>query len=222
MDSGARNDEVSSGRHHLRGCSRVSTARFPFGTSASPRSVGRPYRKDSQRRSPRAPKRAENRRMARRLMRARRIAHKADGQKNPRGRPSRIAIVQPVISDLVAKRKWNPTMGMKALTRDVNRAGRWSQHVSQDTVTRALDRLHEQTKDRLFVPAYIKHGIPYSGVTSCLASLKQRKASGRHSRSSRELERTRQFLNSGPSRRLLPKNRERPVRRQCHQCPLKA
>ena len=150
MDSGARNDEVSSGRHHLRGCSRVSTARFPFGTSASPRSVGRPYRKDSQRRSPRAPKRAENRRMARRLMRARRIAHKADGQKNPRGRPSRIAIVQPVISDLVAKRKWNPTMGMKTLTRDVNRAGRWSQHVSQDTVTRALDRLHEQTKDRLF------------------------------------------------------------------------
>jgi hypothetical protein len=92
----------------------------------------------------------EIQKLARRLMRARRIAHKADGQKNPRGRPSRIAIVQPVISDLVAKRKWNPTMGMKALTRDVNRAGRWSQHVSQDTVTRALDRLHEQTKDRLF------------------------------------------------------------------------
>jgi hypothetical protein len=54
----------SSGRRDLRGCSRVSTARFPFGASTSPRPVGRPYRKDSQRRSPRAPKRTENRRMS--------------------------------------------------------------------------------------------------------------------------------------------------------------
>jgi hypothetical protein len=92
----------------------------------------------------------EIQKLARRLMRARRIAHKADGQKNPRGRPSRLAIVQPVISDLIAKRKWNPTMGMKALTRDVNRAERWPQDVSQDTVTRALDLLHEQAKDRRF------------------------------------------------------------------------
>jgi hypothetical protein len=61
-----------------------------------------------------------------------------------------MAIVQPVISDLAAKRKWNPTMGMKALTREVNRAGKWSQDVSQDTVTRTLDLLHEQTKDRRF------------------------------------------------------------------------
>lgn len=92
----------------------------------------------------------EIQKLARRLMRARRIAHKADGQKNPRGRPSRLAVVQPVISDLIAKQKWNPTMGMKALTRDVNRAGRWPQDVSQDTVTRALDLLHEQAKDRRF------------------------------------------------------------------------
>jgi hypothetical protein len=41
-------------------------------------------------------------------------------------------------------------MGMKALTREVNRAGKWSQDVSQDTVTRTLDLLHEQTKDRRF------------------------------------------------------------------------
>jgi hypothetical protein len=93
---------------------------------------------------------AEVQKLARRLMRSRRIAQKADGEKNPRGRPSRMAIVQPVISDLVAKRKWNPTLGMKALTREVNRAGKWSQHVSQDTVTRTLDLLHEQTKDRRF------------------------------------------------------------------------
>jgi hypothetical protein len=92
----------------------------------------------------------EVQKLARRLMRARRIAQKPDGQKNSRGRPSRVAIVQPVISDLVAQQKWNPTMGMKALTREVNRAGKWPQDVSQDTVTRTLDLLHEQTKDRRF------------------------------------------------------------------------
>jgi hypothetical protein len=92
----------------------------------------------------------EIQKLARRLMRARRTAQKQDGQKNPRGRPSRMAIVQPVISDLVANRKWNPTMGMKALIREVNRAGKWPQDMSQDTVTRALDLLHDQTKDRRF------------------------------------------------------------------------
>jgi hypothetical protein len=40
----------------------------------------------------------EVQRLARRLMRARRIAQKANGQKKPRGRPSRMTIVQPVIS----------------------------------------------------------------------------------------------------------------------------
>jgi hypothetical protein len=92
----------------------------------------------------------EIQKLARRLMRARRIAESANGPKNPRGRPSRMAIVQPVISDLVTKRRWNSTLGLKALTREVNRAGKWSQHVSQDTVTRTLDLLHEQTNDRRF------------------------------------------------------------------------
>jgi hypothetical protein len=92
----------------------------------------------------------EVQKLGRRLMRARRIAQKANAPKNPRGRPSRMAIVQPMIRDLVIKQKWHPTMGMKALTREVNRAGKWSRHVSQDTVTRTLDLLHEQTKDRRF------------------------------------------------------------------------
>jgi hypothetical protein len=92
----------------------------------------------------------EIQKLARSLMRARRIAQKADGQKNPRGRPSRTAIVQPLINNLIEQRKWNPTMGMKALTREVNRAGKWPQHVSEETVIRALDLMHEQTKDRRF------------------------------------------------------------------------
>src|SRR5258708_3871373 len=91
----------------------------------------------------------EVQKLARRLMRARRTAQKTDSQKKTRGRPSRIATVQPMISDLVARRKWHPTMGMKALNREVNRAGKWPQ-LSQDTVTRALDLLYEQTHDRQF------------------------------------------------------------------------
>jgi hypothetical protein len=92
----------------------------------------------------------EVQKLARRLMRARRMAQKPDGQKNLRGRPSRTAIVQPVISDLLTRRKWHSTMGMKALTREANRAGKWSQPMSQDTVTQALDQLYEQTRDRRF------------------------------------------------------------------------
>jgi hypothetical protein len=39
---------------------------------------------------------------------------------------------------------------MKALTREVNRARKWPQRVSQDSVTRALDFLYEQIRDRRF------------------------------------------------------------------------
>jgi hypothetical protein len=88
--------------------------------------------------------------LARRLMRARRIAQKAGGKEPSRGRPSRIGSVQPVITNLIAKQRWNPTMGMKALTREVNRTGKWPKEISQDSVTRALDLLYDQTKDRRF------------------------------------------------------------------------
>ena len=88
--------------------------------------------------------------LARKLMRVRRVAQKADGKKKPRGRPSRIALLQPVIGHVIAQKKWNPTLGMKALTREVNRVGKWPTYVSEDTVARALDLLHEQTRDRRF------------------------------------------------------------------------
>jgi hypothetical protein len=92
----------------------------------------------------------EVQKLARKLLRARRSAQRRDGSRGRRGRPSRVRIVQPVISYLLTHRKWNPTMGMKALTREVNRAGKWPQDMSQDTVTRALDLLHEQTRDRRY------------------------------------------------------------------------
>jgi len=87
--------------------------------------------------------------LGRKLMRARRTAQKADGRKIG-GRPSYMAIVQPVISQLIATRKWNATMSMKALTREVNRAGKCPRDISEDTVTRALDLLHDQTNDRRY------------------------------------------------------------------------
>ena len=92
----------------------------------------------------------EIRKLESRLIRARRIAQRSVGQKNSCGRPSRITLVQPVIRDLIAKRKWNATESIKALTREVNSVVKSRQPVSADTVTRALDLLHDETKDRRF------------------------------------------------------------------------
>jgi hypothetical protein len=88
--------------------------------------------------------------LARRLMRTRRTAQRADGHKKGRGRPSVIAPVQSVIRDVINRKKWDATMSMKALTREVNRAGRWQHWASQDTVRRALDGLFEQSGERQF------------------------------------------------------------------------
>jgi hypothetical protein len=88
--------------------------------------------------------------LARRLMRARRPARRADGHKKGRGRPSLIAPVQSVIRDVTKRKKWDATMSMKALTREVNRAGKLQQWASQDTVRRALDGLFEQSGERRF------------------------------------------------------------------------
>ena len=88
--------------------------------------------------------------LARRLMRGRRSARRADGHKKGRGRPSLIPAVQSVIRDVINRRKWDATMSIKALTREVNRAGNWQRWVSEDTVIRAHDDLHEQSGERQF------------------------------------------------------------------------
>jgi hypothetical protein len=53
----------------------------------------------------------EVQKLARKLMRARRLTERTDGKKKPRGRPSHLGIVQPVIRDIVAQRKWKPHAG---------------------------------------------------------------------------------------------------------------
>src|SRR5882757_5932584 len=48
----------------------------------------------------------------------------------------------------VNRRKWDATMSMKALTKEVNRAGKWPKPISPDTVRRAIDGLFEESGER--------------------------------------------------------------------------
>jgi hypothetical protein len=92
----------------------------------------------------------EIQKLARRLTRTRRRMSVLGGTKRRIGRPPRQAALEPVIRDLVEGGKWNPLMGLKALARAANRLGKWTRPMSEDTVTRALDHLHEQTEDRRY------------------------------------------------------------------------
>jgi hypothetical protein len=86
--------------------------------------------------------------LARTLLRARRRKVAACREK-ARGRPSQQAEVKRVIREVIDQRRWASTGSLKALTKEVNR--RCSRpSVSEDTVIRALDRLHMETSDRRF------------------------------------------------------------------------
>ena len=88
--------------------------------------------------------------LARRLMRTRRRTSGSATTKARRGRPSSRAAVRTVIHELIEKRKWSPVLGLKSLTKSVNREGKWPKAVSEDTVARALDELYIETQDRRF------------------------------------------------------------------------
>ena len=86
--------------------------------------------------------------LARKLKRRRRTETAAPSGKKPRGRPSRQEMVSPIIRQLIEGKKWPPLSSMKALTQLVNR--KIVDEVSEETVSRALDRLHQDTDDRRF------------------------------------------------------------------------
>jgi hypothetical protein len=92
----------------------------------------------------------EIQRLGRRLMRARRRSSRSNDTKRRTGRPSRQAEVCVTIRNIVEKEKWSPLSGLKALTKETNREGKWAKPVSEDTVARALDWLYENTQDRRF------------------------------------------------------------------------
>jgi hypothetical protein len=88
--------------------------------------------------------------LAGKLKRRRRTATAAPSGKKPRGRPSRQELVSPIIRELIESRKWSPLSSMKALTLLVQRSGAWDPPVSEETVGRAVDLLHQETDDRRF------------------------------------------------------------------------
>jgi hypothetical protein len=88
--------------------------------------------------------------LARRLMRARRTKLNSDSSNKLQGRPSRQAMISSTIREIIESGKFSLLQGIKALTQVVNRRGKWYPPVSDDTVARALDELHRETKDRRF------------------------------------------------------------------------
>jgi hypothetical protein len=85
--------------------------------------------------------------LARTVLRRRRDAA---GAKTRAGRPSHLTVVATAISEIIASRKWSTERSLKALTAQVNRRSSMDRIVSEDTVTRALDRLFKETGDRRF------------------------------------------------------------------------
>jgi hypothetical protein len=88
--------------------------------------------------------------LAHKLKRMRRRTPGSDRTKKRIGRPPRQATVKPIVRKLVEGRKWTSLMGLKALTQQVNRQGKWERPVSADTVTRVLDQLYKETQNRRF------------------------------------------------------------------------
>ena len=84
--------------------------------------------------------------LARKLIRARRTALRADSAKKSRGRPPR----QGTVLEIVESGKFLPLNGLKALTQIVNRRGKFEPPVSDDTVDRVLEHLYQKTNDRRF------------------------------------------------------------------------
>jgi hypothetical protein len=56
----------------------------------------------------------------------------------------------PVIRNLLDNRKWDASMSLKALAQQVNRYVDTDKSISEETITRALDQLYEETGDRQF------------------------------------------------------------------------
>jgi hypothetical protein len=88
-------------------------------------------------------------RLARTLLRARRRKAAIVGAKKA-GRPSLQAEVTSTVREVVEKGIWSATESLKALTTEVNRRSRELKPISDDTVARALDQLHDQMGDRRF------------------------------------------------------------------------
>lgn len=86
---------------------------------------------------------------ARSLLRKRRRHASAVGKRQI-GRPGRQVLALPVICKLIGEKEWNATMSLKMLAQKVNRRVDADKPISEATVTRALDKLYEETGHRQF------------------------------------------------------------------------
>lgn len=105
---------------------------------------------------------SEIQRLTRTTLRARR-RQSAVRRVGTAGRPSRQAEAKRIISTIIEDQRWSPTKSLKALTQEVNRRSRELKPFSVDTVTRALDDLYGQTKDRRFERLAKRKQHPSSG-----------------------------------------------------------
>ena len=80
--------------------------------------------------------------------RARRTAVAPIKSRNP-GRPALQPVVRTCFIELIGSRKWHSTQSLKTQTHLVN--GVLRSTVSADTVTRALDQIYAETRDRRFL-----------------------------------------------------------------------
>jgi hypothetical protein len=92
----------------------------------------------------------EVRTLASSLKRTRQRKAKARPSGGRAGRPNRQAKVAPVLEKIIEAGKWSPIGSLKDLTKKVNRLGNFLPPVSEDTATRALDQLYQETGDRRF------------------------------------------------------------------------
>jgi hypothetical protein len=68
----------------------------------------------------------------------------------PIGRPSRRDQVRDCVRQQIEEGHWNTSKPLKALVQLVQRSLKWDKGLSESTVTRALDGLHESNPDRKF------------------------------------------------------------------------
>jgi hypothetical protein len=94
--------------------------------------------------------RAEDiKRLSRVLLRTRRRRAASSASRNV-GRPSVKADVKGIIRQTIDRGKWSTAQSLKGLAGQVNRRGNLPKLVSEDTVTRALDELYNETRERQF------------------------------------------------------------------------
>jgi hypothetical protein len=88
--------------------------------------------------------------VARLVRRRRRQSSVSSGGNRTVGRPSHRHLLRTSICQIIEAGRWNSTMPLKALAQLARRSSKCEKGLSEATVTRTLDWIFEETKDRRF------------------------------------------------------------------------